>query len=153
MGAETSSTHLIFFIVAMIIAAGVASVIYTNVNAIVLASQASTSTLSQQLKTDITIINDPNNIPLNGVDTYTFYILNTGKSTLTSELVTILINGVYIPEEDLQKTIIDGGSTTVWRPVDILQIDVTYPGISNGDNVIRVITENGVDDSFEFIIS
>lgn len=151
MGAETSSTHLIFFIVAMVIAAGVAGVIYTNVNAIVNASQVSTGTLSKQLRTDITIINDPDNIPRSG-NVYTIYVLNSGKSTLTTEYVSVLINGVYIPEEDIQKSIIGGGNTTVWRQVDILQMDITYPAMPNGDNTIRVITENGVDDTFDFIV-
>lgn len=151
MGAETSSTHLIFFIVAMIIAAGVAGVIYTNVNAIANASHASSNTLAQQLRTDITIINDPDNIPVSG-NVYTFYALNTGKSTLSTVYVSVLINGVYFVEDDIQKTIINGGSTTTWRPEDILQIDITFPGMPDGDNNIKVITENGVYDSFEFTI-
>jgi flagellar protein FlaG len=151
LGAETSTTHLIFFIVAMIIAAGVSVVIFTNVNSVVNATQASSNTLSQQLKTDITIINDPNNIPKSG-DVYTFYIKNTGKSTLSPDLVTVLINGVYIPDDDVQKTVIGGVSNTVWRPADMLTLGITYSSMPNGDNYIRVITENGIDDSFEFII-
>ena len=151
MGAETSSTHLIFFIVAMIIAAGVAGVIYTNVNAVANATQSAGNTLSQQLQTDITIINDPGNIPKSG-NVYTFYVKNTGKKTLTTELVSVLVNGVYIPDEDVQKTVIGGGTTTTWQPTDVLQLDISYPGMPNGDNYLRVITENGVDDSLEFTI-
>ncbi|NOR59269.1 MAG: flagellar protein G [Methanosarcinales archaeon] len=151
MGAETSSTHLIFFIVAMIIAAGVAGVIYTNVNAVVNSTQSASSTLSKQLQTDITIINDPGNIPKSG-DIYTFYVKNTGKSTLTTELVSVLINGVYIPDDDVQKTVIDGGITPVWRTSEVLQLDVTYASMPSGDNDLRVITENGVDDFLEFTI-
>lgn len=151
MGAETSSTHLIFFIVAMIIATGVAGVIYTNVNAVVNSTQYASSTLSRQLQTDITIINDPGNIPKSG-DIYTFYVKNTGKSTLTTELVTVLINGVYVPDDDVQKTVIGGGTTTVWRTSEILQLEVTYASMLSGDNDLRLITENGVDDSFKFTI-
>jgi len=151
LGAETSSTHLIFFIVAMIIAAGVAGVIYTNVNAVVNSTQSASSTLSKQLQTDITIINDPGNIPKSG-DIYTFYVKNTGKSTLTTELVSVLINGVYIPDDDVQKTVIDGGITPVWRTSEVLQLDVTYASMPLGDNDLRVITENGVDDFLEFTI-
>lgn len=151
MGAETSSTHLIFFIVAMIIAAGVAGVIYTNVNAVANATHSAGNTLAQQLQTDITIINDPGNIPKSG-NVYTFYVKNTGKTTLTTELVSVLINGVYFPDEDVQKTVIGGGTTTTWQPTDVLQLDITYPGMPTGDNYLRVITENGVDDSFEFTI-
>ena len=151
MGAETSSTHLIFFIVAMIIAASVAGMIYTNVNAVVNSTQSASSTLSRQLQTDITIINDPGNIPKSG-DIYTFYVKNTGKSTLTTELVSVLINGVYIPDDDVQKTVIDGGITPVWRTSEVLQLDVTYASMPLGDNDLRVITENGVDDFLEFTI-
>jgi flagellar protein FlaG len=151
LGAETSSTHLIFFIVAMIIATGVAGVIYTNVNAVVNSTQYASSTLSRQLQTDITIINDPGNIPKSG-DIYTFYVKNTGKSTLTTELVTVLINGVYVPDDDVQKTVIGGGTTTVWRTSEILQLEVTYASMLSGDNDLRLITENGVDDSFKFTI-
>ena len=151
MGAETSSTHLIFFIVAMIIAAGVAGVIYTNVNAVANATQSAGNTLSQQLQTDITIINDPGNIPKSG-DKYTFYVKNTGKSTLTTELVSVLINGVYIPDDDVQKTVIGGGTTTVWRTSEVLQLDVTYASMPSGDNNLTLTTENGVDDFLEFTI-
>ena len=150
MGAETSSTHLIFFIVAMIIAASVAGMIYTNVNAVVNSTQSASNTLSSQIKTDITIINDPDNIPKSG-NVYTFYVKNTGKSTLTTELVSVLINGVYILDEDVQKTVIGDGTTT-WQPTDVLQLDISYLGMPIGDNYLRVITENGVDDFLEFTI-
>ena len=148
MGAETSSTHLIFFIVAMIIAASVAGMIYTNVNAVVNSTQSASSTLSRQLQTDITIINDPGNIP-ESENTYTFYVKNTGKSTLTTELVSVLINGVYIDDKDVNRTVI-GGTTTVWRTSEVLQLDVTCESTLSGDNDLRVITENGVDDFLEF---
>ena len=150
MGAETSSTHLIFFIVAMIIAAGVAGMIYTNINAVVNSTQSASSTLSNQLQTDITIINDPGNIPESG-NVYTFYVKNTGKSTLTTELVSVLVNGVYIPDAAVQKTVIGGGTTTVWRTSEVLRLDVTYASMLS-DNNLRVITENGVDDFLEFTI-
>ena len=151
MGAETSSTHLIFFIVAMIIAAGVAGMMYTNVNAVVNSTQSASSTLSNQLKTDITIINDPGNIPESS-NVYTFYVKNTGKSTLTTELVSVLINGVYIDDIHVNKTVIGGGTTTIWRTSEVLKLDVTCASMPS-DNNLRVITENGVDDFLEFTIN
>ena len=151
MGADTSSTHLIFFIAAMVIAVGVVSMVFTNINAIVNASYASGNTLSRQITTDITIINDPDNIPKNG-DVYTFYIKNTGRSTLTTELVNVLIEGQYIPDSDVEKTVIDGISSSVWRSAEVLQLNVTYPSMQSGDNTIRVVTENGVDDSLKFSV-
>ena len=151
MGADTSSTHLIFFIAAMIIAASVVSVIFTNVNAIVNASYISGNTLSKQIQTDITIINDPANIPKNG-NIYTFYVKNTGRATLSTEYISVLIGGEYMPDNNVEKTVINGGSTTVWLSADVVQLNVTYPSMPSGDNTIRVITDNGVDDSVEFNI-
>ena len=149
MGADTSATHMIFFVAAMIIASGVVSVVFINTNAMMEASREGVSTVSEQIKTDITIINDPSNIPQNG-DVYTFYVKNIGKSDLAFDQVTVLIDGDVILNNDLNKTII-GGNTT-WYPSDVLQLDVTYASMPAGDNTIKVITENGIDDSLEFHI-
>jgi len=149
---DTSSTHLIFFIAAMMIAGSVVSVVFLNVNSILNATQASSSTLSQQIKTDITIINDPENIPKIGNDYY-FYVKNTGKSTLSTEYVNVVINGEYIQDNKINKEIIDGQNTTVWGITDVLQLRINYTSMPSGDNTIIVITENGVDDSLKFTIS
>lgn len=149
MGAETSSTHLIFFIAAMIIATGVVAVIYTNVNSFVGASRESSNTISKQLTTDITIINDPSIIPRTG-NNYTFYVKNTGKSNLDPQLVTVIINGEVIPFNNVLVTVM--GGTDMWRPADVLQITVNYPGMPSGDNNIRIISENGIDTTMDFII-
>lgn len=147
MGAETSTTHLIFFIMAMILAAGVAGVVYVNVNSIKDATREGGNTLSKQLRTDITIINDPSNIPNTG-GVFFFYVKNTGKSDLAHEQVTVLINGVVIQDGDVNKSVI--GGSAVWRPADVLQLNVTY-AIPNGDNSIKVITDNGIGDALDFI--
>lgn len=149
MGAETSTTHLIFFIAAMVIAAGVVGVIYSNVNSFAGASRESASTLSKQLKTDITIINDPSRIPKTG-DNYTFYVKNTGKSNLAPEYVTVIINGEIIPAGDVTMTVIN--DTAVWRPSDVLALNVMYAAMPAGDNNIRIISENGIDDAMDFNI-
>ena len=146
MGAETSSTHLIFFIVAMIIAGGVVSVIYTNVNTITRSSGEGAARLSEQLRTDITIINDPANIPKSG-NNYTFYVKNTGKSTLSHSFINVIINGQMVPDSNVTKTVVDG--ITVWRPSEVLKIEVTYSSMLF-ENKIRIITENGIEDTLEF---
>ncbi len=148
MGAETSSTHLIFFITAMIIAGSIATIIYTNVGSIVNAAWEGSNTLSKQLKSDITIINDPKNISYDGSN-YIFYVKNTGRSTLAYEYVTVLIDGIVVQDSNIQKTIIGGGS--VWNPADVLELKVNTT-LSSGDHRIRVVTENGVEDTLDFRI-
>ncbi|GFO97191.1 flagellin [groundwater metagenome] len=147
MGADTSSTHLIFFIAALVLAASVVGVVFVNFNSISNAALEGGNRLSKQLKTDITIISDPANIP-NSSGNYTFYVKNTGRITLAPEHVTVLINGIVIPDSGVNKTVI--GGSTVWRPSDVLQLNVTYL-IPSGDNSIKVVTEHGIDDTMEFI--
>ncbi len=133
----------------MILASGVVAVVFTNFNAVTDSSRQGAGTLSKQLKTDITIINDPAKIPASG-NYYTFYIKNTGKSTLAPEHVTVLINGEVVPDANVSKTILGGGTT--WRSVDVLALNVTFAGMPAGDNTVRIITENGIDDEMDFTI-
>ncbi len=146
MGADTSATHLIFFITSVIIALSVVGALFLNIQSISTAATTGSRTLSEQLKTDITIINDPEMIPNSG-DVYTFYVKNTGKEDLSTDYITVLIDGSIIPGGNLNKTIISGG--VVWQTGDVLSINVTV-SVEGGSHNLRVITENGIEDSFDF---
>lgn len=147
MGADTSATHMIFFIVSVVISLGVAGALFMNVQSISNAATMGSKMLSEQLKTDITVINDPDTIPNPGGIAYTFYVKNTGKVTLSTAYITVLIDGTVVPDNSLSKTIIGGG--VAWQTGDVLQINVTAT-IASGSHKIRVIAENGVEDEFEF---
>jgi flagellar protein FlaG len=147
MGAETSATHMIFFIASVIIAGSVVGALFINTQSVTDSIGAASKTLSEQLRTDITIINDPENIPKSG-NVYTFYVKNTGSTILPTDYVNVIIDGRIIADSDMTKTIVDGSST--WSFGDVLQIDVTYAGLPSGDHTIRVITENGIDDIMDF---
>ena len=148
MGAGTSATHIIFFIVSVVISLGVAGALFMNVQSISNAATAGSKTLSEQLKTDITVINDPDIIPYDSSSgIYTFYVKNTGKEALSTVHLTILIDGTFVPSENLNKTIIEGG--TIWQTGDVLKINATVT-IASGSHKIRVMAENGVEDEFEF---
>lgn len=147
MGADTSATHMIFFIVSVVISLGVVGALFMNVQSISNAATMGSKTLSEQLKTDITVINDPDMIPNPGGVVYTFYVKNTGKAALSTAYITVLIDGSVVPDDSLSKTILEGG--TMWQTGDVLQIDVTAT-IASGSHKIRVIADNGVEDEFEF---
>jgi len=78
MGAGTSATEMVFFITSVIIALSVVGAIFMNVQSISNAATIGSKTLTEQLKTDITVINDPDFI-LYSSGNYTFYIKNTGR--------------------------------------------------------------------------
>jgi len=148
MGAGTSATEIIFFIVSVVIALGVAGAIFTNIQPLTSAANMGSRTLSEQLRTDITVINDPELIPHSGGN-YTFYVKNTGYEELSTNDISVLINGVFIPDSSVTKTILSGN--IMWRTGDVLQLNVST-SLSSGSHNLRVITDNGVEDSFDFRI-
>ncbi len=140
-----ATPNLIFFIGAVVIAMGVIGAAITNVQSIAASYGMKSKTLADQLKTEITIINDPQIIPyLN--NNYTFYVKNTGKTTLGITNVNLLVDGKYIP--DLNKTIIGGN---IWYPSYVLTINYTTSRFTRWtDHNVTVVAENGVFDSLPF---
>lgn len=141
-------TQMIFFIAAIMIAVGVIGVVTTNINSISTSYGMNSKTLADQLKTDITIINDPSSIPLVS-NNYSFYVKNTGTSTLENATVNMFVDGRYTM--NLTTTIMDGGS--YWYPTYVLRLNYSTtknPTISSGDHSVRVVAGNGVFDTMAF---
>ena len=148
MGAGASATQMVFFISSVIIALSVVGAIFMNVQSLSSAVIIGSKTLSEQLKTDITVINDPEIIP-NSSEIYTFYVKNTGVQDLGTKYISVIIDGTIISDDNLNKTIIDGGQT--WLTGDVLMINATVsldPG--NHNHNLRIITSNGIEDTFLF---
>lgn len=142
-------TQLIFFIGAVIIAVAVIGVVTTNVSTITSSYGISSKTLADQLKTDITIINDPNSIPW-VLSNYSFFVKNTGKNTLDPTAVNMFIDGNYTNITD-KWTVMQGGNT--WDPTEVLRLNYTTgTQFSSGDHNVRVVTGNGVFDLMTFRI-
>ena len=144
--AEAAVTHSIYFIAAVIMAVAVIGTINSSVQEITTASSGNSRMLADQMKTDITIISDPDEIPNNKI----FYVKNIGTKTLDGALTDVIVNGVYTSEDDMNKSVI-GRSDLVWKGTGILQIEIDTPAPS-GDNKIKIITQNGVSDEMDFTI-
>ena len=149
MGAGASATQMVFFITSVIIALSVVGAIFLNVQSISSAAMVGSKTLTEQLRTDITIINDAESIPYSGGN-YTFYVKNTGKEGLDIQYITVIIDGSVVTDTNLNKTIL--GSDVLWLSGDVLQVDaqVTIQGASGSSHNLRVITGNGIEDTFSF---
>lgn len=146
MGAGSSATQMIFFITSVIIALSVVGAIFLNIQSISTSVIVAGKTLTEQLRTDITIINDPESIP-NSSGNYTFYVKNTGKEELGIQYINVLIDGSLISDNNLNKTII--GSDPMWLTGDVLIINATT-SLQAGSHNLRIITENGIEDTFSF---
>jgi flagellar protein FlaG len=145
--AGESITHLIFFIGAIVIAVGVIGVVASNVQSITASYGINSKTLADQLKTDITIINDPEKIPYSS-GTYSFFVKNTGKSTLDPTEVNMFIDGNYVNTTN-NVTVMEGGY--FWYPTYVIRLNYTG-SLSSGDHTVRVIAGNGVFDTMPFKI-
>lgn len=137
---------MIFFIASVIIALGVIGVLFLNIQSISSAANIGSKILTEQLRTDITVINDPEMIP-NSSGVYTFYVKNTGKEELSTSYVNVIIDGVVVPEADLTKILL--GGNVVWTSGDVLQINATV-SMQSGSHKLRVVADNGVEDEFSF---
>lgn len=146
MGAGASATQMVFFITSVIIALSVVGAIFLNIQSISSAAIVGSKILAEQLKTDITIINDPENIPNSGGN-YSFYVKNTGKEGLGIQFITVIIDGTILTESKLNKTILEGGQ--MWLSGDILQINAETTLVPGSHN-LRVITGNGIEDTLFF---
>lgn len=150
MGAGASATQMVFFITSVIIALSVVGAIFLNIQSISSAAIMGSKTFAEQLKTDITIISDPELIPYNSSSgIYTFYVKNTGKEELGIQYITVIIDGTIVADSNLNKTIL--GNDPMWLSGDVLQINATT-SLSASSHNIRVITDNGIEDTFSFRI-
>ncbi|WP_340819099.1 flagellar protein G [Methanolobus sp. WCC4] len=150
-GAETAITHMIFFIAAIILAISAVALITADVQSLVSSSGASSRLLSEQMRTDITIINDPETIPFdNSTQKYTFYAKNTGKTELVPDYVTVLVDGILIDPSDVDLSLDDGD--IMWRPGYVLTMNVTTTPspLGSGDHRIQVAAENGKSGAMSF---
>jgi flagellar protein FlaG len=114
-------------------------------------SSASSKILSEQMRTDITIVNDPEIIPYDGGSgKYTFYAKNTGKTELAPEYVTVLVDGIFIEPVDVNAALTDGD--IVWRPGEILTLNVTTTPspLEAGDHRVLVAADNGKSGAMNF---
>ena len=142
-----SITHLIFFIGAIIIAVGVIGVVTTNVQSITASYGMNSKSLADQLKTDITIINDPASIPYIN-NNYSFFIKNTGKSTIDPTTVNMFVDGNYTNVTN-KWTVMESGN--LWYPTYVLRLNyTTTTALSTGDHTVRVVAGNGVFDTMPF---
>jgi archaellum component FlaG (FlaF/FlaG flagellin family) len=141
MGADTTSTQLIFFIAATVIATATAGILSGVV--IDLSSKASIRghAFGDQLQSEIKIINDPAVVPNNPV---LFYVKNTGATTLDYGNMTVIVDGKIVTTTE---TLLNGETTFRYGAVAQVSYATT---LASGDHYVQVTMENGVSDELRF---
>jgi len=156
MAAGGPASELIMFIVAVIVAGSVAGGLAYVTTDIANSMNDRGAMLADQLRTDFSIINDPNNIPLNGNGpyNYTFYIKNIGKNPIpfTADAVQVFIDGNMVPPANLTFTDVSENPITVLEPYQVGIIKVTLGNKLNSGQyyTLLVVLENGKKRSLVF---
>lgn len=148
MGADTTSTHLIFFIAATVVAVAASGVLTTVILDLSNKAALKGETFGDQLASDVTIINDPANVAVS--PDAIFYLKNTGSTTLATETLTLFMDGSHVAGP----TVTLLGSEATFRPGAVAQISYTpSPAIAAGDHTVRIVMGNGISDDLKFRVS
>lgn len=136
--ASASAETLILFIASVAIAASLAGVTITQTNTVMDAIEDRSLDQSQQLKTEIQIVTDPNGPIYDREDNgnITLHIKNSGKQRLSTDpgMRDVLVNGSYV--STVTVTPLEG---TTWDRNDVVRIEISTPGLSSGDHRVKII--------------
>jgi flagellar protein FlaG len=144
LGFGTTATHIIFFIISVILAASVGSALLVTTQGVMGSITEKSKILSYKLETEITIINDP------AATSNVFYVKNTGKSEIPPDPIDVIIDGEYIDPSNVSVSVIGGGVTA--KPGDVIKIVVSGAPTTSGDHTVKIVVYGGVSDIFEYTI-
>ncbi|MDK2869881.1 MAG: archaeal flagellar protein FlaG [Pyrococcus sp.] len=156
MAAGGPASELILFIVAVIVAGTVAGALAYVTTDIANGMKDRGKLLADQLRTEFVIINDPQSVPVtgNGPYTYTFYIKNIGKETIsfTSSSIQVFIDGNLIPPSNLTFKDVNGNQITFLRSYEVGVLEVTLGSQLDPTTSHRIVVvlENGKKRSLVF---
>lgn len=142
--ASESASQLIIFIASILIAASVSGLLITQTLTIGDASRSSAQHLAQEMRDDVTIINDPADVPYNSTsNNLTLYVKNTGSSSMQPDpaLFEVLIDGTIYT--DLDVALIQGSDS--WGPGEVVEITVKNVDLSTGDHALKVVARSVSD--------
>ena len=148
MGFSLTGTHVIFFIASIIVAGAVSGVFMAATNNINTSLSERGDRIQEQLDTEFTIINDPENIP-NVSGYYRFYLKNVGRKMLetTNQTFQLFVDGDMI---SIAKYNFSDESTA---SEDVTTIYVANSEIVSGDHTLRIVGPQAIDDEFIFTIT
>lgn len=158
--ASVSASHLIIFIASIVIAAGVAGTLTSEVGRLSGAIDDIGVDLSEDIRTDFEIISDEGSEDADGNTAYTasasdgdgnvtLHLKNTGARSLPSDsgTVDVFVDGQYI--SGVQVTVVDGSE---WRIGNVVRLEVDTGDLASGDHRIKIVIGSD-EEVFEFRVA
>ncbi len=150
--ASVPASHLILFIASLVLAVAIAGTLVMEVNAMSSVIEDRGSGVTEEIGTEIEIINDEGTTDgtYDG-DELTILVKNIGSESMSvnEQSVDILVDGSYIPNNDIEVERVDADSNT-WRPGGVVKVTIDDDDLE-GDTEITVIT-GGSEDSIRMHI-
>lgn len=150
--AGVSVSHLVLFIASLVVAAGVAGTLVTEVGHVSESVTERSEGVSQNIETDVEMISDTGSDAIyNSTDTnITVLVKNTGSTGLvaSSDQIDVLVDGRFIPEGNVSVKRADGSGETNWPTGSVVEIEINET-LDTGDHRVTV-TVNGNDAVLEF---
>jgi flagellar protein FlaG len=143
---DSSTTQVIFFVAAIVVAASLAGVFIGLSANMANAVEKRAINFSDKLDTSIKIINDPEYMSYQDSN-LTLYVKNTGSRQMLPTDLLVMIDG---KDQNSSSWAIIGGSN-IWAPSIVLEIRMNI-SLANGDHSAKVVITNGISDSMGFRI-
>lgn len=152
MGADTTSTHLVFFISATLVAVAAAGTLSGIVHGLAETMGVRGAAVEAELKSGIEVVNDPRRVVT--TPKALFYVKNTGQTTLDSNETAVILDGRLVTTNN---TLLGGARSFGPGAVLLLEYDPNaqsppYPLVP-GDHTLRVSMQNGAHDDFSFRVA
>lgn len=147
--ASVPSAHLVIFIAAILMSAGIAGVIVDGAEQYADSVDSSQSEYAKDVSTEIQIINDPERpaATYDEVDdTLTLYVKNVGNRIIPNDTgeMTVLVNGT---RHQIRSVTVHGNSR--WRPGGVVEITIDVVLPSNSETRV-VVDVSGGNARYEF---
>ncbi len=144
--ADSSASALILFIAAVAVAAGVAGMLTGTVEDISAAIDVRGDQVTEEVRSDITIISDTGSNAIYDNGTISLYVKNTGNEPLPTspDSTDIFVDGSYEPVSEIRNPE-TGNISTQWRPGEVAEIRVNRTLASGQEYRILVHTQGNKD--------
>ena len=162
--ASVPVSHLVLFIASLVIAAGVVGTVTTGVDRVSSAIDDGSLDATEQLRTDITVISDPNagvyDANDDDVGTVTLLIKNTGTQRLHPDgsSIDVVFDGQFVRPDATEGEVVSVDGATAWSRGDVLELTIDLDELDGVDEPLdeedsdhRVhLSVNGDEELFQF---
>ena len=154
-----SASTLVIFIASILVAAGVAGTLVTTVGDISTSAETQGDAITESIDANIELLNDGGGSDFYVEDeeeetaTITFYVRNTGSTTLAKERseLDVLVNGLFVADEDLTVTSMNGDDgERAWAEDEVIEIVIELDEPLEGSGNRLTVSTKGTERSLEF---